>query len=41
MPETSEKINEQLGIEAGTFKDLKFKKFEGNPKKGKILFNKV
>ena len=41
MPETSEKINEQLGIEAGTFKDLKFKKFEGNPKKGKILFQKV
>ncbi|MFQ5647648.1 MAG: phenylalanine--tRNA ligase beta subunit-related protein [Candidatus Aenigmatarchaeota archaeon] len=41
MPDTSEEINRQLGVKAGTFKDLKFRKFEGKPRKGKHLFEKV
>lgn len=41
MPATTKKINKQLGVKAGTFKDLKFKPFAGKPKKGEILFQKV
>ena len=41
MPETSEKINQQLGVKVGKLKDCKFGKFIGKPKKGGILFEKV
>ena len=42
MPSTSEKLNSQLGVKAGTFADLKFKKkFEGKPRKGEHLFTRV
>ena len=42
MPSTSEKLNAQLGIKAGSLKDLKFrKKWEGRPRKGEHLFRKV
>ncbi len=41
MPETAEKINEQLGIKAGLLKDCKFKEFKGEIKKGGYLFKKV
>ncbi len=42
LPETSEKIFEQLGLNPQKFSDIKFeKKFEGKVKKGKILFQKV
>jgi methionyl-tRNA synthetase len=41
MPETAEKINEQLGVKAGLLKDCKFRKFEGKIKKGEYLFKKV
>ncbi len=41
MPSTSEKLNSQLGVKAGTFRDLKFGKFPGKPKKGEHLFERV
>jgi methionyl-tRNA synthetase len=41
MPGTSEKLNAQLGVKAGTFRDLKFGKFSGKPKKGEHLFKRV
>ena len=41
MPGTSEKLNKQLGVPPGTFKDLKFGKFAGKPKKGEHLFKRV
>jgi len=41
MPSTSEKLNKQLGVKAGSFKDLKFGKFPGKPRKGEHLFSKV
>jgi methionyl-tRNA synthetase len=41
MPSTAEKLNKQLGVKAGTFKDLKFGKFSGKPKKGEHLFTRI
>lgn len=41
MPSTSEKLNAQLGVKPGTFKDLKFGKFAGKPKKGEHLFTRI
>lgn len=41
MPETSEKINKQLGVEKGLLKDCIFRKFEGKIKKGEHLFNRI
>ncbi|MFH1445447.1 MAG: methionine--tRNA ligase [Nanoarchaeota archaeon] len=41
MPETSEKINKQLGIKPGKLKDCEFGKFAGKPKKGELLFKKL
>ncbi len=41
MPETSEKICEQLGIKLGNFNDLKFREVKGKVKKGKVLFEKI
>ncbi len=41
IPETSEKINKQLGVKDGTFKDCKFTKLSGKIKKGDYLFNKI
>ncbi len=41
MPETSEKINKQIGVKAGKLKDCKFGKFKGKVKKGEYIFKKV
>jgi methionyl-tRNA synthetase len=41
IPETAAKINKQLGVKAGSFRDLKFRPFVGKPKKGEHLFKKV
>lgn len=41
MPEASQKIDQQLGVRAGSFKDIGFGKFRGSPKKGEHLFTKV
>ena len=41
MPETSEKINKQLGVKQGKLKDCKFSKFKGKIKKGEYLFKKA
>ncbi|GAG23147.1 unnamed protein product, partial [marine sediment metagenome] len=41
MPETSEKLNKQLGVKEGKLKDCKFGKFKGKIKKGEYLFKKV
>jgi len=41
MPETAEKIREQLGVGKQSWKDCKFKPFKGKPKKGEPLFKKV
>jgi methionyl-tRNA synthetase len=42
MPSTAEKLNAQLGVKAGDFTELKFKKkFEGKPRKGEHLFKRV
>lgn len=41
MPSTAEKLNKQLGVKAGTLKELKFGKFMGKPRKGEHLFGKV
>ncbi len=41
IPETSEKINKQLGVKKGLLKDCVFKKFDGKIKKGEHLFKRV
>ncbi|MGC9059254.1 MAG: methionine--tRNA ligase [Candidatus Aenigmatarchaeota archaeon] len=42
LPETSEKIRKQLGIEEKqTIEDCKFKEWRWKPKKGEILFKKI
>lgn len=41
IPETSEKINIQLGVKEGKLKDCIYKKFNGKVKKGEYLFRKV
>ena len=41
LPESAEKINEQLGIKAGKLKDCKFRKFTGKINKGGYLFKKI
>ncbi|MGC8993593.1 MAG: methionine--tRNA ligase, partial [Candidatus Aenigmatarchaeota archaeon] len=42
LPETSEKIRKQLGIEEKqTIEDCKFKEWKWKPKKGEILFKKI
>jgi len=41
MPETGEKIAQQLGVKLGALNDCKFRKFDGSPKKGSYLFKKV
>ena len=41
MPETAEKIRNQLGIQKQTWEDCRFKEWEGKPKKGEILFKKI
>ena len=40
MPETSERIDKQLGVKCGNFDDLVFKKVKGKVKKDKVLFEK-
>ena len=41
IPETAEKIRKQIGTKPGDFRDLKFGKFKGKPRKGEHLFDKV
>jgi methionyl-tRNA synthetase len=41
MPETSERMNAQLGVKLGSLEDCRFRKFEGRIKKGAYLFQKV
>lgn len=41
IPETSLKINKQLGVKAGKLKDCKFSAFKGKIKKGEYLFKRV
>jgi methionyl-tRNA synthetase len=42
IPETSEKINKQLGTKIGSLKDVKFGKIEDyKVKKEEILFKKI
>ena len=41
MPETSERINAQLGIGPGTLSDCVFSEFSGRVSKGEHLFNRV
>ncbi len=41
IPGSCEGINRQLGVKAGTFRDLKFGPWKGRPKKGRILFERV
>lgn len=41
LPQTSEKIFEQLGVRPGKLKDCRFKRFSGKIKKGKYIFEKV
>ncbi len=41
LPETSEKINSQLGVKTGSLEGLEFRPFSGRPKKGEILFRKA
>ena len=41
LPETSARINEQLGVAAGTIADCRFGVFNGRVKKGDYLFKKV
>jgi methionyl-tRNA synthetase len=41
MPETCEKVNQQLGVKQGGIEDCTFKEFVGKPKRGKPLFEKV
>ena len=41
MPETAERMSQQLGTKLGTLKDCKFGEFDGKPKRGEMLFKKV
>jgi methionyl-tRNA synthetase len=41
MPETAQRISQQLGTDLGTLKDCKFGEFTGKPKRGEMLFKKV
>lgn len=41
MPQTSGRINEQLGVVAGTLNDCTFRRFDGRIKKGSHLFEKI
>lgn len=43
MPETSEKINQQLGVKSASFSDCKFNLLKAGTKvkKGKVLFEKI
>lgn len=41
MPGTAQRLNEQLGVEAGTLANCKFGQFTGKPKRGQYLFKKV
>ncbi|MBU0898289.1 MAG: methionine--tRNA ligase [Nanoarchaeota archaeon] len=41
MPDTSIKMNKQLGVKTGSLKDCKFGKLSGKPKKGDLLFQKI
>lgn len=41
LPNTAEKINNQLGVKAGKLEDCKFRKFSGKIKKGEYLFKKI
>jgi methionyl-tRNA synthetase len=41
LPETAEKINEQLGVKDGKLKDCKFTGFTEKIKKGEYLFKKI
>ncbi len=41
IPGTAEKINKQLGTKPGDLKDINFREWKGNPKKGELLFKKV
>jgi methionyl-tRNA synthetase len=41
IPGTSEKLNSQLGVKAGKFKDCKFRPFKSEPRKGEMLFKKI
>ena len=41
VPETSLKINKQLGVKSGKLEDCKFKPFKGKIKKGEHLFKRV
>ena len=41
IPETSERINKQLGLKAGKLKNCKFGEFGGKIKKGQYLFQKI
>ncbi len=41
MPSTAEKLAAQLGTKITNFADLQFKRFEGKPKKGELLFRKI
>ncbi len=40
-PETSEKMNMQLGVKTGTLKDCRFMEYNGKAKKGELLFRKI
>ena len=41
MPGTAQRLNEQLGVEAGALANCKFGQFTGKPKRGQYLFKKV
>lgn len=41
MPETAQRMSQQLGTNLGTLKDCKFGEFTGKPKRGEMLFKKV
>jgi len=41
LPESSEKINKQLGIKPGKLEDCKFRDWKTKPKKGDYLFKKI
>lgn len=41
MPETSAKMNKQLGVKEGKLSDCRFMEFKGRPQKGPYLFTKA
>jgi len=41
MPETSAEMNRQLGIQSGFLEDCTFKTWQGNVRKGRLLFEKI